>query len=267
MSEPGASESARNETRRSGQRDDSYAGFRQFCAARAKDLARIAWRTGGEHHKDDVENEAWGLAQELRIDEGVAIDFIDPEYQGLLIAHLYQRLVRYTELNVRYAVRLDHPARGEDTDESCHPLLRTLAADEGSHPLTALLEEQAPAPDMRELEHSLAGAYVVLLRHFDNRMRDVAEHLLISRSYAYRRCAQARLSVTRQRSLALRMCQEKFLPGPWRRFKLRRNASQLSFNFFAVQALWPSELSKPSFEASSPSHRSAALPDEIESGR
>jgi hypothetical protein len=170
--------------------------FERFVTQRKKDLQRIARHTRGEHQLPDVINEAWVIACDLAARNGSAIEFLNPAFQELLLSHVYQHLVRYTEQNVRLAVRLDHAPAGGDSEGESHPLMRTLVSDGGRDPLAELIEREAES--LRDSEsdahQSLAGAYVRLLRHFDNKMHAVADHLLISVSHAYRRCAQARFS-------------------------------------------------------------------------
>lgn len=68
------------------------------------------------------EFEAWLMTQEFG-PKGYGLDLAQPEHQTKLIAHLYQKLVRYTELNVlnvRNTVRLDHAPGGDESQ--VHPL-------------------------------------------------------------------------------------------------------------------------------------------------
>lgn len=212
----------------------NQAAFHEFVTQRKNDLRRIERKTRGEHQLDDVINEAWLMACKLSTRNGAAADLADKAFQDLLISHLYQHLVRYTEKNVRHAVRLDRAAPGSDQENEPNPLMRMLVSDDGQHPLTMLvgheqhLEQQSSEID---LHHSLAGAYVRLLRHFDNKMRAVADHLLISTSYAYRRCALARLLAVCQKPTPLPMMEETFIPGPWRKFRIQRIPTQLAFSF------------------------------------
>jgi hypothetical protein len=211
----------------------SQAAFEEFVVQRKRDLERIGRSTRNEYELVDVANEAWLKAFELKARKNVAVDFLDRSFQDLLIRHLYQHLVRYTERNVRYATRLDHAVRGGDRDSESPPLMHTLISDDGRHPLTVLIEREETSSRLSDvdLSNSLAGAYVRLLRHFDNKMRVIADHLLISKSYAYRRCAHARWLVARQKSVPLSMMEEAFIPGPWRRFRLWRAPTQLAFDF------------------------------------
>jgi hypothetical protein len=107
------------------------AAFEQFVIHKKKDLLRIARHTQGEYQYSDVMAEAWLLAYELQYKKFIARDFLNPAYQKLLLSHLYQHLVRYTELQVRHAIRLDHTPLGAGQEDVAHPLMRKLVSDEG----------------------------------------------------------------------------------------------------------------------------------------
>lgn len=218
--------------------------FTQFLRTHQQDWRRISRHTRGEHSPEDVQAEAWLMLATLR-DKGITLDLQTPDHQSLLMAHLYQHLVRYTELNVRNAVRLDHAPHGEDGD--MHPLAYLLAADAHYDPVVALMhaeDQRQPALEHDPSAHqSIAAAYLCLLRHYDNRMAAVANHLMISLSYCYRRCAHARLLAILQEALpATAMATDPdFIPGAWRHFRLLRTPVQLSFDFDSDMHLFTDE--------------------------
>ncbi|MDQ0086062.1 hypothetical protein J2W35_006443 [Variovorax boronicumulans] len=215
--------------------------FVQFLRIRQSDLRRISRHTRGEASLEDVQAEAWLMAVHLR-NKGVPIDLSRPEHQSLLISHLYQHLVRYTELNVRNAVRLDHAPNGEEG--AIHPLAHLLAAQAHYDPLVALMQRQeelqAGVESDLNAHQSLASAYLCLLGRLGNRMTNLADHLMISLSYCYRRCAHARTLAVCQRALpsAAMVTDSKFVPGAWRRFRIHRIPVQLSFDFESERALF-----------------------------
>lgn len=206
--------------------------FQRFAAEKKKDLQRIARATRGEHTFEDVVHEAWFEAWTLQAAEGTPLDLSDADCQRKLLSHLYQRLVRYTELNVRHAVRLDHAPKGSGDEGDAHPLSYLLVSNDGRDPLGELIEQEADAALECGLHAhgSLAAAYVYLLRQFDNRMSNVADHLRISLSYAYQRCAHARRLAAHVMHIPIPAI-EGFTPMPWRRFRLRRPHTQMAFNF------------------------------------
>ncbi|WP_213954907.1 MULTISPECIES: hypothetical protein [unclassified Variovorax] len=205
--------------------------FNQFVVRWKKKLRGIAYKTAGEQQYEDVVQEAWLMARTLRADDGSALDLRNEMHQQRLLAYLYQHIVRYTEVTVRHAVRLEHAPGGSDDGEAGHPLARTLASDAGRNVLDALLEREADQSLEIALQShgSLAAAYIRLLRHFDNRMDAAANHLRISVSYAYRRCAQARCLAVHLQHIAVPGTD--MLPGPWRRYRLIRQPVQLTFDF------------------------------------
>lgn len=207
--------------------------FERFAGQRKKDLQRIARHTGGEHQLGDVVHEAWIMAWSLRRPDGSALDLSEAACQEQLLGHLYQHLVRYTEQNVRRAIRLDHPPKGSGHDDEAHPLTYLLASNEGRDALGEMLEHEASLAReaLLDAHGSLAAAYVRLLQHFDNRMSAVADHLLISTSYAYRCCAQARWLAVHMAYIPVPTTSGRSVPGPWRRFRLRRLQVQLAFDF------------------------------------
>jgi len=206
--------------------------FDQFLQARKKDFARIAWHSQGEHTFDDVVNEAWLMGHVVAERTGVAIDFTDVSFQQTLLAHLFQHLVRYTELNLRHAVRLDHPAGGDADVADASPLLDRLVHGDVEDPLACLLADEARrahVPTSNE-DHSVASAYVLLLERFKS-MYGVARRLRISSSYAYRCCRKARALAIHQHALALPPAPTVAVLGPWRRQRMERRPRQLEFDF------------------------------------
>uniref|UniRef100_UPI003341874B hypothetical protein n=1 Tax=Castellaniella defragrans TaxID=75697 RepID=UPI003341874B len=206
--------------------------FQQFTIQCKKDLERIARATRKEHQFDDVVNEAWIMACDLHTSDGNPLVLSDADCQQLLLSHLYQHLVRYTDLKIRHAVRLDHAPKGGEHEGDAHPLAYLLTSDDGRDALRELVEQEADKERESSLiaHGSLAAAYVKLLRRFDNNMSAVADHLRISRSYAYRRCANARWRAIHMAHIPIPVG-EKFIPGPWQSFRLRRPYVQLVLDF------------------------------------
>jgi hypothetical protein len=211
------------------QRDDG--AFERFLNDRVKDLRRISGATRGESSLGDVQSEAWLMLMDMQ-SKGITINLGDPQHQKLLLSHLYQHLVRYTELNVRNAVRLDHSPSGE-ADEM-HPLAHLLAAAPEYDPVNALAEAEEQARTAiaePSAHHSLASAWVALLRMFDNRMTEVAKHLMISLSYCYVRCTYAKVLAVYQWPLPTAPYGPAFVPKPWRRYRIMRPHMQMALDF------------------------------------
>jgi hypothetical protein len=221
--------------------DQNHQAFEQFLRDRRRNLQMIARHTDQEFSLEDVQGEAWVLAFEMEAERGVPISFADSSYQDLLCRFLYQKLVRYAETTVRYAVKLDHWAFGDDPDHDTHPLLNKLSAARGSDPLESLLAHEDRVDEIDPSPHqSRASAYIRLLQHCDNRMREVACHLLISLSYCYHRFNEAMALAQRQLVLpqALPLADEAFMPRPWRPFKIQREWVQAELDFVCETNLW-----------------------------
>lgn len=208
-----------------------FNSYTLFLQQQAKALRRIARATCGEHSPDDVAQEAWLLAGPLSERHGFPLDFLDTGFQDLLLRHLYQALVRYTEVHVRHGVRLDHAVGDNMEDNATHPLMNRLASDDGRDPLAHLLigEEQSNLPDVDAPHPSLAGAWRVLLQDCGQHMPSVARRLLISDSWAYRCCARARDLARSQHPIALAPAEAGQL-GPWRKQRAWRTPRQLEFD-------------------------------------
>ena len=107
---PGASKTRQNTA--------PTAPFTRFVDDCSDSLRRIARATRGEHEFDEVVNHAWLLATDLAA-RGMTTDFLDTGFRTLLLGHLYQALVRYTDVHVRYANRLDTVQRAMKVDLRC----------------------------------------------------------------------------------------------------------------------------------------------------
>lgn len=168
--------------------------------------------------------------------------FDNPNYVDRLFSHLYQKLVRYTDNKVRTGLRLDYCAYGDGSEGDDHPLMNHLAAAKEGQPLEILLALEDAAEQLAEPERhdTRASAYLYLLRLYNNNMKAVADHLMISLSYCYYRFNEALVMVKRQCALpdTIGRSDGNFVPGPWRSFRLARPAVQLEFDFWPVVDLW-----------------------------
>ncbi|NYT66836.1 hypothetical protein H0A58_12790 [Alcaligenaceae bacterium] len=221
--------------------DDVPITFAQFASQYRGKFRQIAGATRREIEMDDVEGEAWLMTKEWEL-QGIPIRFNDASYIDKLFAYLYQKLVKYADKKVRFGVRLDHWDYGNNQEADTHPLLNKLAAAENSQPLEALLAQEASAEHLLEPEphETRASAYLYLLRLYNNCMKDVANHLMISLSYCYYRFNEALEMVSKQQSFPDTAGRpvSSFVPGPWRSFRLRRPWVQMELDLLSADDLW-----------------------------
>lgn len=171
--------------------------------------------------------EIWLIADGLSQQRKTPIDFRNPEDQDLLIAHTYQKLVRYCETNVRYARRLDaYDAEGNSLNYTDR-----LSYGETEDPANKLIT-LTDTPSITIDRHSLGSSWISVLDLCNNKMTAVAYFLKISLGHSYR-CFNQALHITQQQySLPLYQADKVSLsPRPWRRYRLYRKPEQLAFVF------------------------------------
>lgn len=210
-----------------------------FLAARRGKLGWIAKKTKYEYELGDLEGEAWLIAADM-VGQDPSLDLADAGVQDRLLARLYQRTVKFCEIQVRYAERIDRAFEGDD-GASEHPLMRRLQADGGAHPLSLLLEGPPVhlVRDDPDPYASKAAAYIRLIQRCGHRMPAVARFLRISVSHWYRCCKRAKQVAKQQPSLPgmiLPEDDERALV-PWRAVRAERRARQLEL-FPVLPQLW-----------------------------
>lgn len=197
--------------------------FARFLERRSRDFVRIAAATRDEWKPDDVRQQAWLLAFDLGERRGRPLDLDDPDDQDFLIRCLHNRCAKYAERVVRHAHRLDHAAAGDDEAEH-HWLRDRLAADDGEHPASLLeaTESASPEREAPDVYHSPAAAWLGLVARLGHRRADLAEFLLISRSWCGRCFRRVLWQASTQSPLPdLRMdADPEHSLRPWRSFRL-----------------------------------------------
>ncbi len=199
-----------------------------FIAAHQRAWSRIARATCGDHEAEDVESIA-----RLTCYEWVAqqtVDWTNPEVADRFIALLHCKLVKFSERLHRGAVRLDHAPPGSDFDR--HPLAERLAAP-GADPVELLMAAESLQDDrtLVDRSHSLAAAYVRLVRHYRNDAQAVADYLRISRHWLHDRIRWARALAEHQAPMPFPPSRKKLpLPRPWRQARPERTWHQLSLD-------------------------------------
>lgn len=155
--------------------------FQAFLVQRRSELRRIARMTRGEHTPEDVENEAWLIADRIASKRGVPINFSLRTDQELVLGWLHNEVVKYADKQVRYAVKLDKDWDKEDADSTAYTMAQLLTAPETFDPAILLLRrEEVPDPHaLTKHSYSQASAYVILLSRFDWDTDELAAHLRI----------------------------------------------------------------------------------------
>jgi len=155
--------------------------YQAFIVQRRGELRRIASRTCGEHTAEDVEVEAWLIAERIGAKRGFPINFSHREDQEQVLAWLHNEFVKWADKQVRYAVKLDKDWDKEDADSSVLAMARLLTAPDTYDPAILLLRrEEVPDPlALTRHSYSQASAYVILLCRFDWDAEELAAHLRI----------------------------------------------------------------------------------------
>ena len=219
--------------------------YQAFVAERQVDFRRIAKATKGEYSAEDISQQALLTAWELQAGKGVAMRFADADYRKLLLSHLYQHFVRYTETAVRRALRY---RRRHAEDGQLELLAEVLPADESYDPLHALADDPSPSDTDPDAQLSEASAWLFLVGRSGNEVRRLADRLLISVSHCYHCLAHARGLARRQHPLAIRCTDRDGLPlqpKGWRRIRYDRRPIQLQFTFVTEPTLWQENAAGP----------------------
>ena len=94
------------------------------------DFRRISRQTSGEHTAEDVEVEAWLIAERISTRRGFTMNFSHRADQEQVLAWLHNHLVKYADNQLRDAVKLDKDWDKEDGDFAVHSMARLLTAPE-----------------------------------------------------------------------------------------------------------------------------------------
>jgi hypothetical protein len=156
-------------------------GYFGFLRDRRADLARIARRTDGEYSPEDLESEAWLVANEIGEKRARPIDLDDVIDQEGVLARLYTRFVKFADKTLRWGVRLDRGWEGEGDD--LPPLLDKLAATDSSDPQA---DEQADQDAVlvanAQASYSQVSFYAALMVRVDWSVREVASLVHVTAS-------------------------------------------------------------------------------------
>lgn len=160
--------------------------------------------------------EAWLMAERIGRTRGFDVDFGNAHDQQIVLAWLFNELVRYADKQTRYAVRLDKDWDQEDAGAAVEALSRFLVAPEEFDPAVAHELEQEREGRMAVIKHSYsqAAAYLILLDRFTWDMDDLADHLKVLTRTLQSRIQQCAAWIRQQPSLFDRICviERDFVP-------------------------------------------------------
>ncbi len=159
----------------------TFSSISRFFRDRAAVLRRIVWASRGEVQAGDVESEAWLIATDIGAKRGRTLDLQTHEDQETLLGALYNRLVKFTEKHLRYAVKLDTDWDKEDSTSYGAALSALLEAPAMSDPAIRALHEEQGHALVEAVRHSYseASAYVLLLIRFEWDAPELASHLRV----------------------------------------------------------------------------------------
>ncbi|WP_247568993.1 hypothetical protein [Ralstonia solanacearum] len=177
--------------------------FARLLPSITSDLRRIAKRSRGETTVEDLQTEAWLVAEELSRNLDPPPDAGDKGFHQQILGRLYNRFVKFADKRLTFAVRIDEQREGDDGAMRQNPAAANLAAQEDYDPAQALEtmereREQAMYVGGRFAE---AVAYLRVFVAMKNDQCAVAEHLAITVSCLRSRMKRAEQVVQCQPSL------------------------------------------------------------------
>lgn len=213
--------------------------LRRFLRQHDRTLRRYAHWTFGEYPYEDGAGTACVAWLEFARARRLPAEHLDDACDAGILRLLRRRIGLEVDCRQRAAHRLDQQLEGRDG--TSRALNEVLAADDGDDPLSLLLEreaaiEEAPLSAAREEQDecpgdSLAAAWALLMRRFDNRQWAVARFLLISKSHARRRWTRVAQAAQRQDALVFSQIDAATAPRPWRRERHDRAPRQFELDF------------------------------------
>lgn len=217
--------------------------FQAFLLQMKANFRRIASATKHEATAEDLQQEAWLIAQDIGAKRGREIDFSDADDQSLVIRAVNHRNVKRGDWNMRRSIRID---QDPDDAEGIPRWADLIPANASSDPLIELLQrESSMSRDaLLAASYSQASAYVMVFMHFKNDRQAVCSHLVVSNYLLSQRVGNAADTVRVQPSLfdRLERIGASFLPSPGRKYTV-----QATRHLGAVQWGWTFEEESAAF--------------------
>lgn len=177
--------------------------FSSLLPSIISDLRRIARRTRGETTVEDLQTEAWLVAEELSRDCDPPPDVEDKSFHQQILGRLYNRFVKFADKRLRTAVRIDEQHADEDGGMQENSIAATLTARDDYDPSKAMEAlQEAHQQEMQVQGHfAEAVAYFRILSTMKNDRYAVADHLAIAVSTLHCRIKRAEWVIQLQPSL------------------------------------------------------------------
>lgn len=182
---------------------NAFEAFAKFCSLHIAAFRRIAAATRGEVEAGEMQGEAWLLIQDIESREGRVLDLNAADDQQSLLRRLYNKLVKFPDRTIRFASKLDAPARGGEGQTVGDHLEPFLAAPTSFDPAARIEHAEALEEEQASLRrsYSQATAYVLLLQRFRFDKTVLAQHLQLAVATLDGRIRSAAASVKVQPSV------------------------------------------------------------------
>lgn len=144
-------------------------------------LRHIAKLTQGEHTVDDLKNEAWIIAEEVKAERGGQVEPDDSDLQETVVTRLHKLFGQFVNRAMRFAVRLDQEDQEDDGDTRENSLAARLAgpAHYEPHSVIEREEEIEETAQIVAAQFSEAVAYFHMFDQFDGDSAALASYLAI----------------------------------------------------------------------------------------
>lgn len=172
--------------------------IKEFLECIKPDLKQIAYKTRGETSFEDLENEAYLLLVKF-VEFHQREPFLwDPKDLKWVTGRLFNRFVKWTDKNFKYATRLDSL---EDDEGNSWTL--DLPASDSSNPLLEMLfrDELLTHQDLLDASYSEAKAYVVTFDRFNHDKETLSNYWYITSNTLDKRFNRAIIVLEHQPSL------------------------------------------------------------------
>lgn len=183
---------------------------------------RIARATKHDMTEEDLQQNAWIIAQEIGGRRGREIDFSDPSDQDLIIRAVHVQNVKRGDWYMRNAIHIDEKS---DDEEDIPSWSERLAAPVSSDPLIAMLLHESAEKVETILANSFseAVAYLCFFPKFKNNRQDICSYLAIAAGTLNRRMNQAACIFKQQPSLfdQIEKIDSDFMPKSGKRYVVK----------------------------------------------